>query len=307
METGLALPSSVPGTSGRDVLDWAVEGERAGFTTLAALDRLVFDSYECLTVLAAVAAVTRRVRLATAVALAPLRTNTALLAKQVATVDRLCAGRLVLGLAVGSRPDDFAASGADYGNRGRRFGEQIAELRRIWAGQRCGFAGRIGPAPLATNGPPLILGGHAPAAIRRAALHGDGWICGAGGPGMFLAGARAVGDAWRAGGRSGRPRLMALVYFALGDDAHDIAGRYLRGYYGFAPPYAQTVLDNAAIGESGVLEALAGFRQAGCDELLFVPCTADLRQVELLAGVLAGAAAAARGAPDPQGFGSMSP
>jgi alkanesulfonate monooxygenase SsuD/methylene tetrahydromethanopterin reductase-like flavin-dependent oxidoreductase (luciferase family) len=91
MEIGLGLPTSVPGISGREVTRWAIEGERAGFSTLAVLDRLVFDSYECLTALAA-AAVTERARLATAVALGPVRGSGALLAKQAASVDRLSDG-----------------------------------------------------------------------------------------------------------------------------------------------------------------------------------------------------------------------
>lgn len=288
MEIGLGLPTSVPGATGRNVLNWAVEGERAGFSTLATLDRLVYDSYECLTALAAVAAVTERVRLATAVMLTPLRTNTALLAKQVASVDRLSDGRLVLGMAVGARPDDFTASGADHSRRGRRIGEQISELRRIWAGERRGFAGPVGPAPTVASGPPLILGGHAPAATARAAKLGDGWISGGGGPGMFRGGAEAVRAAWQAAGRPGAPRLLALAYFALGEDARSTAERYLRDYYGFAPPYAQAVVNSAAVGADGVLETVAGFRQAGCDELLFVPCSADIRQVDVLADVLAG-------------------
>ncbi|HEY3610132.1 MAG TPA: LLM class flavin-dependent oxidoreductase, partial [Pseudonocardiaceae bacterium] len=63
MEIGLGLPTSVPGTAGRDLVNWAIEGERAGFSTLATLDRLVYDNYECLTTLAAAAAVTERIRL----------------------------------------------------------------------------------------------------------------------------------------------------------------------------------------------------------------------------------------------------
>ena len=294
MQTGLGLPSTLPGVAGRDVLTWAVEGERAGFSTLATLDRLVFDSYECLSTLAAVAAVTERASLATAILLAPLRTNTALLAKQIATVDRLSDGRLVLGMAVGARPDDFTASGADYHHRGRRFGQQIGELRRIWAGERRGFAGAVGPAPTTSAGPPLILGGQSPAAIARAAKLADGWIGGSAGPGAFRAGAQMVRGAWRAAGRTGEPRLMALCYFALGDDAQQAAERYLRGYYGFAPPYAQAVVNAAAIGDRGVADAVNAFQQAGCDELLLVPCSADVRQVELLAGVLTANAATTR-------------
>jgi alkanesulfonate monooxygenase SsuD/methylene tetrahydromethanopterin reductase-like flavin-dependent oxidoreductase (luciferase family) len=287
MDIGLGLPTSVPGASGADVLTWAAEGERAGFSTLAVLDRMVFDSYECLTALAAAAAVTDRVGLATAIMIAPLRTSTALLAKQVASVDRLSGGRLTLGLAVGGRPDDFGAAGAEFAGRGDRLPDQIAEMRRIWAGERRGIAGPIGPAPTTQAGPPLILGGHSPRAIARAARLADGWISGGGGPGSFAGGAATFRAAWAAADRSAQPRLLALAYFALGDDARDTAERYINGYYGFAPPYARMVAQHAAIGERGVTAAIAAFREAGCDELLFVPSSSGADQIRLLSEVVA--------------------
>jgi alkanesulfonate monooxygenase SsuD/methylene tetrahydromethanopterin reductase-like flavin-dependent oxidoreductase (luciferase family) len=287
MDIGLALPTSVQGTSGAEVLAWAVEGEQAGFSSLAVLDRLVFDSYECLTALAAAAAVTERVRLATAIMIAPLRISTALLAKQVASVDRLSHGRLTLGLAVGGRPDDFGAAGAEFGGRGDRLDRQIAEMRLIWAGERRGIAGPIGPMPTSPAGPPLILGGHSPRAIARAARLADGWISGGGGPGSFARGAAELRVAWDAVGRQGRPRLMALAYFALGDDARATAERYIDGYYGFVPPYARMVAEHAAIDERGVAAAVAAFRAAGCDEVVFVPCSSGTEQVRLLSDAVA--------------------
>lgn len=284
MEIGLGLPTSVPGVSGAEVLAWAAEGEQAGFSSLAVLDRLVFDSYECLTALAAAAAVTERVRLATAILIAPVRTSTALLAKQAASVDRLSHGRLTLGLAVGGRPDDFSAAGAAFSGRGDRLDGQIAEMRRIWAGERRGIDGPVGPAPVPEAGPPLILGGHSPRAIARAARLADGWISGGGGPGSFARGAAEVRAAWDASRRPGRPRLMALAYFALGDDARGTVEKYIDRYYGFAPPYARMVAGHAAIGERGVAAAVAAFREAGCDELIFVPCSSGAGQVRLLSG-----------------------
>lgn len=300
MDLTLGLPTSVPGVSGREVVDWAAEAERAGFAGVAVLDRLVFDSYDCLAALAAAAAVTRRVRLTTAVMLAPLRTDIALLAKQIATVDRLSGGRLVLGLGVGARRDDFAAGGAPFAGRGRRLDGQLAELRRIWSGERRGIAGAIGPAPSAPGGPPVIFGGHSPAALARAARSGDGWISGGGGSGLFRAGAAAVLDGWRAAGREGRPRLMALCYFALGENAAATAARYIDSYYGFIPPLAKAITGNTAIGAEGVARAVADYRSAGCDEIVFVPCSADLAQVEALRRAAAEAPApAGRGAPVP--------
>ena len=282
MDIGLALPNTVPGTAGRDLLGWAVEGERAGFSTLGTLDRLVYDNYDCLTVLAAAAAVTDRIRLATTIMIGPLRTNTALLAKQVATVDRLSGGRLTLGLAAGARPDDFTAGGASHAGRGRAFAAQLAELRKLWAGERRGHAGGVGPRPTRDRGPELILGGQSLAAVTRVAEAADGWISGSGGPGMFRGGAGQVRQVWRAAGREGTPRLLALAYFALGDDADRTAERYVRDYYGFSPPYAQAVLDNAAIGAAGVARTVEAFRDAGCDELVLAPCSSDVDQVKLL-------------------------
>ena len=286
MRIGLGLPSSVPGTEGGDLVDWAIEGERAGFSTLATLDRMVYDNYECLTTLAAAAAVTERIRLTTAIMIAPLRNNTALLAKQASTVDRLSNGRLTLGMAVGVRPDDFRASGVEMAGRGRAMDEQLAELRRIWAGDRRGFAGGVGPRPTRASGPEVILGGHSPGAIARVAAYGDGWISGSGGPGMFRGGAAAVRAGWERAGRTGTPRLLGLAYFALGNDAEELAGGHLRDYYGFAPPYAEMVLANAAIGAERVVETVAAFADAGCDELILVPCTNAVDQIKLLSAVV---------------------
>lgn len=289
MDIGIGIPNTVPGVAGRELIGWAVAAERAGFSTLATLDRLVYDNYESLTVLAAAAAVTEQIRLMTGILIAPLHTNAALLAKQVATVDRLSGGRLSLGLAVGSRPDDFAASGTPHAGRGTRMDAQIDELRRLWAGERRGFAGGVGPTPTRHGGPPLIFGGYSSAAIGRAAASGAGWISGSSGVGMFRKGAQALQAAWTRNGRTGRPRLYALAYFSLGDQAAELADRYLRDYYGFAPPYAQAVLNAAAVGTDAVRRAVHEFAEAGCDELILAPCSAHPDQVKLLSEAVADA------------------
>ena len=82
------------------------------------IDRLAYPSYESLIALAAAAAVTERIPLVTDILIAPLRTNTALLAKQAATIDHLSGGRLTLGLAVGGREDDFTIAGTDFAGAG---------------------------------------------------------------------------------------------------------------------------------------------------------------------------------------------
>ena len=285
MEIGVALPTTVSGVAGETVLEWAAEADRAGFASVATLDRLVFDSYESLTTLAAAAAVTSRVKLVTSILISPLHANTALLAKQAATIDRLSGGRLVLGVAAGSRPDDFRASGVEMSGRGKRIEGQLTELRAIWSGERRGFAGGIGPAVTGT-GPAIWMGGHTPAAIRRSARLADAWISGSGGVDMFRGGAAAFRAAWREQGRSGAPRVVALTYFALGPDATQLADRYVSGYYSFAPPYAQMVLRNTSAGEARLRATIAALEEAGCDELLLAPCSADPGQLKELATIV---------------------
>src|SRR5262249_45828577 len=146
MRVGVGLPSTVPGATGELVLEWARRTDAGPFASLAVLDRVVYDSFEPLVTLAAAAAQTRRVRLATNIAIGPLR-NTALLAKQAASLDALSGGRLVLGLAVGARRDDYQAVGADYRSRGRRLVEQLQALRAAWEDWQAGVGQAGGPAP----------------------------------------------------------------------------------------------------------------------------------------------------------------
>ncbi|OLF17337.1 LLM class flavin-dependent oxidoreductase [Actinophytocola xanthii] len=284
MDVGVGLPSVIRDVSGDTVLEWAAEADRAGFSSLATLDRLVYDNYESLTTLAAAAAVTEQVRLTTSILISPLQTNTALFAKQAATIDRLSGGRLVLGLAAGSRPDDFRASGVEMAGRGKRIEAQVAELRAIWSGERRGFAGGIGPSIPAA--PPILMGGHSPAALARTARLADGWISGGGGVDMFAHGVQALRAAWREAGREGTPKVVSLTYFALGPRAEELADQYLSDYYGFAPPYAQLVLRNAAVGEAKVRETLDRLTEIGCDEVLLAPCGSGLDQLKELRTVL---------------------
>ncbi len=284
MDIGIGLPNTVPGTEGRALTDWARAAEQAGFSTLGTIGRLVYESYEEL--IALTAAVTSRIRLTTSVLLAPLYANHALLAKQAASLDRLSGGRLVLGLGLGGREDDFSASGLTAEGRGRRLEEQIAVMKRVWSGEKFGLAGEIGPAPARTGGPELILGGQAGASFRRVARLADGWIMGGGTPDMFAQAAAAVGQAWQEAGRSGRPRKLSLAYFALGPDARAQADGYLLHYYGFLGDIAGQIAAGAAVSPEMARSYAAAFGSAGCDELIFVPTGSTLDQVELLAGAV---------------------
>lgn len=286
MDIGIGLPATIPGAAAGDVLDWARRADQRGFTTLGVLDRLVYDNFEPLTVLAAAAAVTERIQLATTILIAPYRADVAVLAKQAASVDRLAGGRLILGMAAGFRDDDFTANGTEHRARGRRLDRMIERMRGIWSGTaEQGYDYPIGPRPKAQ--PRLVFGGHSPGAVRRCARYGWGWIAGGSSPNGYATNLERARTVWREEGRESEPRKLALSYFALGTDAQYHARGFLGDYYSFlGTEYAQRVAAGALTDERMLSATIDGYREAGCDELILVPCYADPEQVDLLAKVV---------------------
>jgi alkanesulfonate monooxygenase SsuD/methylene tetrahydromethanopterin reductase-like flavin-dependent oxidoreductase (luciferase family) len=277
VDVGIGLPNTIRGVDGAAILEWARRAEAAGFSSLGTLDRLVYGNCEALVTLAAAGAVTERIRLVTDILIAPLR-GTALLAKQAATVDLLSGGRLVLGLAVGGREDDYAAAEADFAGRGRTFDRQLEEMARIWRGE----AG-IGPAPARGERPRLLIGGQTDRALRRATRYADGFTMGGGPPEALRELVPRVRGAWEAAGREDRPRVMALFYFSLGEGAEEAAKQNLGDYYAFVGPYADQVVARAAKDAETVRRYVDGFADAGADEVIAFPASPDPAQVDLLA------------------------
>lgn len=279
MDIALGLPISDP----RGLIDWARRAEACGFSAVGLLDRLTFDNPEPLTALAVLAGATERIRLQTEVLLGPLR-STALLAKQVATLDRMSEGRFSLGIGVGGRADDHAAAGTPLTQRGARLDRQLAELRRIWRGQPYAAdsstdPGMIGPRPLTPGGPPILIGGFAPAALARVARHGDGFLCAA--PPQWAGPlVTAVREQWDAAGRTGRPRLVCQINVAIGPASTiDNARTSIADYYAFTgrPGWGAPLTD-----PSQISDAVAAYREFGADELVLYCYSADTDQIEVL-------------------------
>ncbi len=158
MKIGIGLPGNIPGTEGDFILEWARRADAESFSTLGAIDRLVYANYEPFIMLSAASAVTTRFRLMTSVMLAPLR-NVGVLAKEAAILDAISNGRLTLGFGVGRRPDDYKAAPAQYNNRGHRLEEQITTMRRIWKGEDVDPENDVcpmGPAPVQKGGPEIL-------------------------------------------------------------------------------------------------------------------------------------------------------
>ncbi len=177
-----------------DLVEIARVADRCGFAYVACCEHVAIPRrlaeamstvwYDPVATLAHLAAVTERVRLLSHVAVVGLR-HPLITAKQYATLDRLSGGRLILGVGAGHVPEEFEALGVDFGRRGAVLDETVEALKVAlgpeefpkFAGERFAFEG-LGqaPRPVQTPRPPIWVGGSSPAAVRRAAERGDGWL-----------------------------------------------------------------------------------------------------------------------------------
>jgi alkanesulfonate monooxygenase SsuD/methylene tetrahydromethanopterin reductase-like flavin-dependent oxidoreductase (luciferase family) len=283
MDLGIGLPNAVPGTTGKQLTDFASAADEAGFSTLGTIDRIVYPNFEVLLSLAAAATVTERIRLMTSVMLGPLRENAALVAKQMLTLDALAGGnRAILGIGIGAREDDYEISRIDMSNRGEWLDDALERILKIWRGEG-DLESKVGPRPQG-DGPSLIVGGYVQASFERAAKFAEGWIQGGSGPDQFEEDAANFDAAWQKAGRDGKPRKAALGYFSLGDEAEKNANAYLTDYYAWlGEETANVIASSAPKDPDGIKGALAAFESKGCDELILFPCSAEPEQVSLLA------------------------
>jgi alkanesulfonate monooxygenase SsuD/methylene tetrahydromethanopterin reductase-like flavin-dependent oxidoreductase (luciferase family) len=277
MHVGVGLPTTTPGADGALIADWARVADRGPFSSVAVLDRLVYDSFDPFTALAAAAAVTERVRLATMIAIGPLR-PTALLVKQAASVQALSGGRLTLGLAVGARHDDYEAAEVPHKGRGAKLSDQLGELRD-WPDLPAV------PGTIRARPPELLVGGASGPAFARMARYGDGYAHGGGPPRAFASAAAKARAAWSDLDRPGRPRLWGQAYFALGDEAAGEA--YLLDYYAFTGPFAAKIAAGNLTSPRAIRDFVRAYEEAGCDELVLLPTVSDRGQLDRLADVLA--------------------
>lgn len=282
---GVGLPSAAPGVTGDEILEWARRADAGPFSSLGVTDRLVDPTYEALATLAAAAGVTKRIQLVSAVLLAPLH-NGAVLAKQAATVDALSGGRLTLGLGVGIRDDDYHAAKLSFPARGKRFEEQLEMMRRIWAGDALGDGiGPIGPRPARVGGPELLIGARAPKAVRRVGQWADGYIAARESPALAEEHYRDAEDAWRSEGKPGKPRFVMVTFFSLADPER--AAEWIKTYYAFRGSLADQIARENLTTPDAIKGAIRDFESIGVDEMIFLPCTPEIEQLDKLADVIA--------------------
>ena len=265
---------------------------------VAALERLPIDSLwtgghvasrnpspEAMTSLARLSAVTNRVTIGTSVLLLPLYPP-AIVAKQVADLDRATGGRVILGVGVGGEyPQEFRACQVAVGERGPRANEAIPLLRRLWSGEEISHQGRfysmegvkVHPPPLQSGGPPIVVAGRQAPAMRRAALLGDGWMPYLYSPRRYAASALTIRQVAATTGR----KLDDFEWFAWvfvnvnpdGDRARaETAATLGANYDQDFRPMVDGVASAGTVAE--VIEKLNRFVDAGARHFVFMPAVA---------------------------------
>lgn len=273
MKIGLQLP--VFSTDGAAIREFAVAAESLGYDSVWTGDHYVIPALieapypyawrfaddirdlfpvksflEAVALCGYVAGATDRLEIGVGVFVVPMR-NPVALAKELATLDVLSGGRVIAGVGAGWLAEEFAALQVPYDERGARTDEWIEILRALWAPEQpVGFDGRFHsfdpvhcePVPVTPGGPPIWIGGHTPAALRRCARHGDGWHAIELTPDDFAAATAQLDELLAAAGR------------APADVARSVATRLRLG------------VDDLG----SAVETVAAYEAAGCDHLVVV-------------------------------------
>jgi probable F420-dependent oxidoreductase len=241
-------------------------------------------SPEALMALARLSAVTERVSIGTSILLLPLYPP-AIVAKQIADLDRATNGRIILGVGVGGEyPQEFRACGVPVAERGRRADEAIALLRRLWSAQEVSHDGpfypmtdvRVHPPPIQPGGPPIVVAGRQDPAMCRAAVFGDGWMPYLYSPRRYASSVARIQEVADSIGRD----LHGFGWYAFifvnvhgdGRRARQEAANMMGGTYDqdFGP-----MVDNVAAAGTPeeVREKVEQFVAAGARHLIFLPAT----------------------------------
>jgi len=254
-------------------------------------------SPEAMMNLARLSAVTGRVTIGTSILLLPLY-EPAIVAKQIADLDRASGGRVVLGVGIGGEyPAEFRACHVPIEERGRRTDEAIPLLRKLWTAETITHEGRfypmtevrVHPAPVQPGGPPVIVAGRKAPAMRRAALLGDGWM-----PYLYSARRYAASvQTIREAADGARRELDGFAWYAWvfvnvdpdGARAREGAARTMGGNYD--QDFREMVDNVAAAGTPAeVADKLTAFVDAGARHFIFMPAPGPDGDADAIVGRL---------------------
>ena len=281
------------------LIEYGVRCEELGFESIWAWDHILlgvepaFPIHEALLMLTAVAARTSKIKVGTGILVMPMR-NPVILAKELATLDHISNGRLILGAAVGWYRREFNSMGVDFTKRGKLMEQGLEIINRLWSekivdGDYPPYELRgaaLWPKPVQQPRPPILIGGYVDAVLKRAALRGDGWL-------TYYYTAKSFADTWarirgfaEEGGRD--PDELTSVNqlpIAIGprDKVEGPMREWLQTEWDYAS-WSESTMDSAIIGTPAeCVEQLGAHLETGIDRIIFVPYRYEPEQIEALA------------------------
>ncbi|MFQ5775067.1 MAG: LLM class flavin-dependent oxidoreductase [Kiloniellaceae bacterium] len=283
----------------RALIDYAVRMEELGYESVWVWDHILlgvdphFPIIESLSLLTAVAARTKTIRLGTGILVLPLR-NAVVLAKQLSSLDQISNGRLVLGMASGWYKREFDAVGIDFHKRGKIMDQNLEILRRLWTedmveGEYPPHNLRnavMFPKPVQKPHPPILIGGYVDRVLKRAAVAGDGWLTYFYTPESFAKAWAKIRNFAEAAGKD--PDTLTncnQLPIMIGERAK-IEGpmnEWLHTEWDFAS-WSESTPESAIVGSvEECAERLQAHIDAGVERIIFVPYRYETEQVEAIA------------------------
>jgi alkanesulfonate monooxygenase SsuD/methylene tetrahydromethanopterin reductase-like flavin-dependent oxidoreductase (luciferase family) len=288
----MTLPVMEPDLDAAMLKAWARVVDDGPFSSLCWGERIAFGNPDSLTLLGAISAWTDRVDLVTTV-IVPQLHDPVMLAKALATGDMLSGGRLTVGIGVGGREEDYNAVGADTATQTMRgMAERVAIMKRVWSGGKVTESVLpVGPAPVQSGGPRLLVGTIGPKTVRSAA----DWAEGLAGTTLDLDLAKqnelfdVARAAWAEAGKAA-PHLATSFWFAIGDGDRPRAQmhHHLRRYMNWIPAEfvdAMAPTTGWAGPDEELLAVLRGFEAIGTDEVHLIPTSSNVDQLRRVADV----------------------
>lgn len=290
MKIGLCFPYTQDGLTRETTLEWFRAVDEGPFSTLSCGERMVGPSVDMMALLAAAAVATKRVQIVPTLYVLPMHPAIKV-AKHAATLDMLAGGRTSIVVGTGGRPQDYRCMEKPREGRYARMDAQVAEIRRVWAGE-LPFEGAepIGPKPVQKGGPKILAGSMGPKSIARASKWADGvysWS-GNGVAAEMKQQYQWVSESWEKAGRTTAPRRVGGFWYSLAPGADEKLKAYVYKYIkvmGDAPAKALSRMVDRSTPDR-VLASLEAYAELGYEECWLNSATAELSEIENLVALM---------------------
>jgi alkanesulfonate monooxygenase SsuD/methylene tetrahydromethanopterin reductase-like flavin-dependent oxidoreductase (luciferase family) len=286
MKIGLCFPYTQEDLSRERTLEWFRLIDEGPFSTLSCGERMVGSSVDMMALLAGAAVATKRVQIVPTLYVLPMHPAIKV-AKHAATLDMLAGGRTSIVVGTGGRPQDYRCMEKPREGRYARMDEQVAEIRRVWAGE-IPFEGAepIGPRPVQKGGPKILAGSMGPKSIARASKWADGvysWS-GNGVAAEMKQQYQWVSESWEKAGRTTAPRRIGGFWYSLAPNADEKLKAYVYKYIKVmgdaAAKHVARSVDRSS--PERVLESLETYAELGYEECWLNSATSEIAEIENL-------------------------